>query len=317
MGHTFRYIVKKLLFIIPVCICISLFAFLLGVASPGDPAYFILVADGLVEPTEQEIAETREVLGLNEPLYTQYGRWLFSVIKADFGRSFYDGRPIGKEILNRLSRTVVLAVTALGIASCIGLTGGYLSVCFAYTLTDKLGRVFSLLLISIPGFWLAIVAISLFSEKLGWLPTSGLGSFRHYILPSLVASAGTSGSAIRIFRASLLDELHKPYITTAESKGLPSSGIILNHGFRNALMPVVTVLGTYWGHILGGTVIVETIFAIPGIGQYAVQGILNRDYPVVQAYVLLTGFIFVLVNLLIDLIYLYLNPKLRLGESPE
>jgi peptide/nickel transport system permease protein len=312
-----RYVVRKLAALLPVWLAVSLFAFLLGVAAPGDPAYFVLVADGLAEPTEEEIVEMRMELGLDRPLHVQYLSWLAAAFQGDFGGSFNDGREVGPEILRRLPLTLRLSAAALVVTLIVGVGVGLVMARAPNTVVDRLGQLLALTLISVPNFWLAILLIGVFSEILRWLPTSGTGSLAHWLMPAFVLASGAMGLTMRLSRGSILEEMHKHYVVTAESKGLKAGAVLLGHGFPNALMPVVTVLGTYWANILGGSVIVETIFALPGVGQYAVTGMMNRDYPVVQAYVLLTGTIFVLANLSIDLAYVALNPRVRLLGAPE
>jgi peptide/nickel transport system permease protein len=306
---------KKLLAVIPVLLSISVFAFLLGVAAPGDPAYFTLIADGATEPTEAEIAATRARLGLDRPMGVRYLNWLGGALTGDFGSSFMDGRPVGREILNRLPVTLHLSLVSLGVAVFFGIGLGVLMAAFADGPVDRLGQTMALGLISVPGFWLAILMIGLFSEHLHWLPSHGMGTWVHLWMPSCVMAAGTIGLTMRICRASLLAEMHKAYIVTVRSKGVRERFLYGFHGLPNALIPVVTVLGTFWGNLLGGAVIVETIFGIPGIGQYAITSIMERDFPVVQAYVLLTGGGFVLVNLGIDLLYMALNPRIRFADK--
>lgn len=311
------YTARKLAALLPVLLVISLFSFFLGVAAPGDPAYLMLVADGLTEPSEEEVSEMREKLGLNQPLHIRYFSWLFGAVQGEFGRSFEDGREVGKEIIRRFPVTIRLSLLSLFISSLLGIGWGLLMARFANRLLDHIGQVLAMCLISIPGFWLAILMIGFFSEALRLLPTSGSETFYHLIMPAFVLAAGTIGLTMRLTRGVLLEEMHKLYIVTADSKGLKQRIVHCFHAFPNALIPIITVLGTYWGNILGGSVIVETIFSVPGIGEYAITAISNRDFPVVQAYVWLTGTTFVLVNLAIDLFYFFLDPKLFMAGGDQ
>lgn len=310
------YLGRKLLNLIPVLIGLSIISFLLGVIAPGDPAYFILSADGFTEPTDEEIHIMQAQLGLDKPIHIQYLRWLNRAARGDLGRSYMTGKAVSSEIIRRLPVTLKVSLLAVAFTIFIGISSGILMAAKSDKVYDRIGQIISLCLISIPGFWLAIFLISLFAERLRFLPTCGYDSFKSILLPAFVLAAGTMGFTMRLTRASLLDELHKDYIITAHSKGLKYNVIVLKHAFRNSLIPVITLIGTYFGHILGGSVIVEVIFALPGIGQFVVDGIFARDYPVIQGYVLFTGTVFVLVNLAIDSLYLLFNPKVRFEETP-
>ena len=312
-GNTGKYIVKKIISTIPVLIGVSLIAFLLGVVSLGDPAREALSVDGVSAPTREEVQQKRVELGLDQSLPTQYIKWMGKILKGDLGSSFMTGIPVSEEMKKRIPRTFLLSLTALLL---VILTAVPLAVLMAVrrdSWVDHGGRIISLLLISIPGFWAAILLIMLFAEQLRILPTSGYGTLRHLILPAVVLAMGTSGVIIRVNRATLLDVLHKNYVITAYAKGLTKKYVVLMHALRNSQIPVITILGNYFGAILGGSAVVEIIFAIPGVGSYAVEGIFKMDYPVIQAYVLFTGFVYVLFNLLIDLVYLILDPRIRLG----
>ncbi len=312
-----KYILRKFLTLIPVLFGLTLLAFSLGVLAPGDPAELLLMANGMSDPTEREIQEMRGILGLDQPIYRQYLSWSARALKGDFGRSYMTSEPVLEAILRRLPVTLSVSLSAILVAVVWGISWGIIMAVFRNGLPDRLGQLLSLSLISMPGFWLAILLIYLFAETFQLLPTSGYGSLKHLVLPSIVLAAGSTGFTMRLTRAAILDELYKEYIMTAHAKGVHRALVIFKHAFCNSLIPVVTFLGTYFGNILGGSVIVEVIFALPGLGQFAINGVMGRDYPVIQGYVLLSGTIFVLVNLLIDMVYVMINPQIRLGAAAQ
>jgi peptide/nickel transport system permease protein len=306
------FIIKKAAGAAVVLIGVSIIAFLLSVFSPGDPAYLILVADGTAEPTQMEISEMRENLGLNDPIHIQYKKWLAGALHGDIGRSFVTGKRITDEMAMRLPYTVKLALLSILVSTLAGLALGLLMVSGQNQLGDRVGQIIGLAFISVPDFWFAIILIGIFSEMLRILPTSGAGTPVHYILPSVVMAAGSIGSISRLSRTVLLNELNKDYILTARSKGITEKKILIRHALANALIPITTSIGLNFGHMLGGAIIVESIFAIPGIGQYAMNGIYNRDYPVIQGFVIYTTVLFIAVNFILDMVYLMINPRLRL-----
>lgn len=313
MINTLKYIVKRILNAIPVLIGVSLISFVLGVIAPGDPALEILTMDGISYPTQEELQAMREELGLNDPIIIQYFNWAKNALKGDLGRSYMSNDLVFDEIIRRLPITFSIASLAVIIAVLLGIPLGVLMAFKRYSVFDHLGRVIALMFISIPGFWLSFILITVFSEKLQVLPTSGYGSFKHLILPSIILASSTIGVIMRLNRATLIEEINKNYVLTAKSKGLFDGIIIVHHALLNSIMPVITYLGNYFGGILGGSAIIETIFAIPGIGNFVVNGIFSRDYPVIQGYVLFMGITYIIFNLLVDICYVMLNPQIRLG----
>ncbi|WP_113671798.1 ABC transporter permease [Vallitalea guaymasensis] len=308
------YILKKMLNVIPVLIGITLAAFLLGVLSPGDPAYISLTRDGITEPSDEEIAEKQHELGLDLPVHKQYFNWLKKVIKLDFGQSIYTGESIGEELARRLPITLKLAMYGFILTSMFGILIGVIMTLFRGSFIDSSLRFFCTLISSIPNFWLAIILITIFAETLQILPTSGYESEKSLILPSIVVSLSSIGFIARLTRASFLKVLSKEFIVLANAKGLRSYTIGIIHIFKNGIIPVSTYLGLYFAAILGGSSIVESIFALPGIGSYAIESIYARDYYVIQAYVILTGTTYILVNLGLDLLYFAINPKIKESE---
>jgi peptide/nickel transport system permease protein len=309
------YLSKRIFSLMPVLVGITIFAFLIGVASPGDPSYMALTRDGISDPTEEEIQEKRHELGLDLPLHIQYVNWTNGILKGDLGTSIYTGESIGEELKRRLPVTFKLAVTALIVTVTTGLSLGALMARFRYTLLDKVLRQIATLIVSVPSFWMAIILITIFSEWLQILPTSGNDGPLSFVLPSVVLSLGSIGVSSRLARANFIGELNKQYVLIAHAKGLKGRTIGCTHIFRNALIPLVTFFGMFFASILGGASVIETIFALPGLGSYVVEGVFSRDYFVIQAYVLLTGTIYVTMNLIIDLLYFVINPQIRQGEG--
>ncbi|MGO0122409.1 nickel ABC transporter permease [Desulfothermobacter acidiphilus] len=308
------YLLKRLLYLVPVMLGVSLVTFLLINLAPGDPAELILRSGG-VEPTREAVEALREELGLNDPLYLQYGRWLWRALHGDWGRSFRTGQPVVEELLSRFPATLELALAATLFMLCLALPLGILSALYRHAWLDHLSRLGALLGASLPGFWLGLMLIYLFAVKLRVLPVMGRGGLEHLVLPAVTLGFGLAAVYARILRAGMLDALGQDYIKVARAKGLPEKWVIGRHALKNALLPVVTLLGLSFGHLLGGAVIVETIFAWPGVGKFAVDSIFNRDYPVIQGYALFMSVVFVLVNLVVDLSYVLLDPRIRLGKG--
>lgn len=308
------YAGKKILSAIPVLLGISMLAFILGLLSPGDPAEFVLSQNGLTVPTEAELAAMREELGLNVPAYTRYWNWLIGLLHGDLGESYVTGRSITKEIMLRLPLTMKLAALSLVLTICVGLSMGVVCAEKEGSKVDSFVKSLTNIMLSIPGFWLALVLILIFSEKLRILPTSGSDGLASFILPSIVLSFATMGTICRFMRGAMLEEFSKQYYLVARVRGLSKMKLLFSYAFPNALIPVIALLGNYFAGVLGGSAIVESIFAIPGMGTMALEAIRMRDYPVLQAYVLVSGWILVLVTLGVDLLIAYLNPKVRFGE---
>ena len=313
VSNILVYMLKKILMVIPVWLGITILAFLLGVISPSDPAAILLSMDGVSTPSAQEIAEKRHELGLDRPYLIQYLSWLFQVLQGDLGISYITRQPVLEELMLRLPVTVSLASAALLLILFAGIPLGVFMAYRKDSASDFILRAAALTVTSIPVFWLAIVLMWVFSEGLHLLPTSGYGTFAHLIMPSFALAAGTAGTLMRLQRAALLDVLEQNFILTARAQGLPLSFIIWKHGLLNSLIPVITLLGNYFGAIIGGSAVVEAVFSLPGLGSYVLEAIRGRDYPAIQGYVIFTGLVFTVFNLLIDVSYLFLNPKIRLG----
>ena len=309
------YVLKRIFSIIPVLVGITIFAFFLGLVSPGDPVYMSLTRDGITEPTEERLEEKRAELGLDLPFHIQYFNWIKNISKGDFGQSIYDNEDVANELIRRIPLTLKLSICSLILTVVSGLGIGAIMALSRNRGLDRFLRSICTLIVSIPSFWMAIILITIFEEILHLLPTSGYEGAKSLILPSLVLSLGTIGTSARLSRANFIGEISKQYVLVAHSKGLSNRVIGFFHIFRNSLIPIVTFFGMYFAGILGGSAVIETIFALPGIGSYVIEGIFNRDYFIIQAFVLVTGTTYVVCNLFIDILYFIINPKIKQGEN--
>ena len=314
-GYT--YLARRVLYLLPVWFAISLLAFGLGALAPGDPAQSLYIQVHGVPPTDQVLLDKlREELGLSDPFPIRYVRWISSALQGDLGLSYRGNLPVWSELATRLWATLKLTIGGMVVAGLIAFPLGILAAVRHNSLADLLARLFSLLGAAMPSYWLAYMFILLFAVHLHWLPVAGSSSWRHLVLPSLTLGLGGAALLSRLLRSAMLEALGYDYIRTARAKGLSERNVILRHALRNALIPVVTVMGTLLGHLLSGAIITETVFAWPGIGRLIVDSISFRDYPVIQGFVLFTGTVFVLVNLMVDLSYTLIDPRVRLvGEG--
>jgi ABC-type dipeptide/oligopeptide/nickel transport system permease component len=303
----FAFLTGRLLQAIPVLFGVSLAVFLMVHLIPGDPA--ALIAGN--EATRADVENVRQSLGLDRPLPTQYVSFVGKALTGDFGKSFRTGRPVLEEIMPRYLNTMALGAIALAIAVLIGMASGIVSAVRRHTAFDNAALILSLAGVSMPTFFLGLLLMLVFSVWLGWLPLSGKDTWLHYILPAITLSTASIAIVSRVMHASLIEVLHEDYVRTARAKGQRESLVIWRHAVRNALIPVVTVAGLQLGYLLGGAVVTETVFAWPGLGRLLVQSILARDFPVVQAAVLLLATTFVAINLITDLIYGLLDPRIR------
>jgi ABC-type dipeptide/oligopeptide/nickel transport system permease component len=303
-----RYVLSRLLQAIPTLLLISFLTFIMGYLAPGDPIRMILGE----RSDPQAVAQVRRELGLDQPWYVQYGRFVWNAVRGDFGISLYNRRPVGDIIRESFPATATLAVLAILLAITVGIPAGVVAAVWHNRLPDRLSMAGVVLGISVPNFVLATLLILLVSVRLGWLPVAGWGAPEYVVLPVLVLAARPSASIARFTRTSMLEVLQQDYIRTARAKGVPEPFVILKHALPNALLPVVTVIGNAFGYLLTGSFIVETVFAVPGVGYKSIEAILRRDYPVIQATTLLFAFLFIVVNLLVDILYTRLDPRVRL-----
>jgi peptide/nickel transport system permease protein len=302
-----QYVIKRLLSTIPVLFGISLLLFFMLRMLPGDPAQ---VLAGQMA-SQEDIKIIRHQLGLDRPIFVQYGLFLSRLAKLDLGRSARTQNPVIKEIWARLPNTVLLAVTAITLACLFGIPAGIISAVRPYTWIDYLFTSMALFGISMPVFWLGLMLIVIFSLVLHWLPAGGIGSWKHVILPSFTLAAFVVAFITRMTRASMIEALSQDYTTTARSKGLKEKVVIVKHALKNALIPIITVVGLQFGLLLGGAVLTETVFAWPGVGRLIVDSILARDYPVIQGTILIFGLLYILVNLFVDITYALIDPRIR------
>lgn len=311
------YLIRRLLLTTPTVLGVVTAVFLLIRLVPGDVVTQMVGLEGSLP--RGRVEELKELFGLNRPLHVQYAEYLGKVAHGNLGKSLRTGRPVGGEIGRRFPVTVELALMGLLVAIVIGVPIGILAALKRGRFADYVATAFVLLGLSVPSFWLGVLLILLFSLRLGWLPPTGYESLedgvfanlQHMLLPALSLGLILAAASTRIVRSSLLEVLGRHYIRTARAKGLVETTVVLHHALRNALIPVVTVIGLQFGTLLGGTVIIEQIFSLPGIGRYALEGINLRDYPVVQGAVLAIALSFTLVNLFVDLCYGFIDPRIR------
>ncbi len=302
-----NYLIKRLFSTIPVLIGISLLLFFMLRMLPGDPAQ--VLAGQMATP--QEIENIRRQLGLDRPIYEQYVTYLSRLARFDLGRSARTQNPVTEEIWARLPNTLLLAVVAITLACLLGIPAGIISAVRPYSWIDYLVTTSALFGMSMPVFWLGLMLVVVFSVILKWLPAGGTGSWQHVILPSVTLAAFVVAFISRMTRSAMLETLAQDYTTTARSKGLKERVVVIKHALKNALIPIITVVGLQFGLLLGGAVLTETVFAWPGLGRLIVDSILARDYPVIQGAILIFGLLYIMVNLVVDLIYALVDPRIR------
>jgi peptide/nickel transport system permease protein len=282
-------------------------------AAPGDPVRYILNIDD-VTISDEQIEELREDLGFNKPIHIQYWNWLMRFFQLDLGHSYMTNQPVLHELASKFPATLTLTISSLIVMTLIALPIGTLAALYKNKWIDHMSRIFALIGASVPSFWLGLLFIQFFSVRLGLLPSMGKGTFLHIILPSLTLGIALSAVYVRLLRSSLLESLGQDYIRSAKARGLSRKRIFLFHAFRSSLIPVITIFGVSLGSLLGGTVIIEVLFAYPGVGKLVVEAIVRRDYPIIQGYILFMGVFVVLINLIVDFSYRYLNPEIRIKE---
>ena len=308
-----KYIIKRLILLIPILFLVTLISFSLLFIIPGDPAETILTGPGGgADP--KAVEEFRIKMGLDKPIYIQYFTWLESILHGNLGYSYRSKRPVFDSILSCFQATLKLAIVSMIISLMISIPLGIISAIKQYSAIDNVSMVGALLGVSMPNFWQGLLLILLFAVTLGWLPAAGYGDhgdLEHMILPAI--TLGTSSAAIttRLMRSTMLETINQDYIQAARAKGLSERVVIGKHALKNALIPVVTMIGLNFGYLLDGSVVVETIFAWPGIGLLMVESIYLRDYPMIQGCILFVAIIFIFVNLMVDILYTYLDPRIR------
>ena len=306
-----KYILKRLLLVFVVVLGVTVVTFSAMHLAPGDPAEMIAVARYGEDLTQEEIEWVRATEGLGAPVYIQYLGWLEHVLRLDLGKSLITYEDVLGEILTRFPATLVLAISSLILSLLIALPTGIISAIRKNTIVDNACMTGALLGVSMPNFWLGLLLIWLFALSLGLLPSFGYGGIKHLILPTITLGTSMAAITTRLTRSSMLDVLNQDYIVTAKAKGLDERMILLKHALKNAMLPVITFVGLQLGFLLGGAVIVETIFAWPGIGKLLVDSIYARDFALIQGCVLFIAVIFALANLAVDVLYAYLDPRIR------
>lgn len=302
-----QYAVRRLLLAIPTLFGVTILVFGMLRMLPGDPAQ----AMAGVHATQEYVAQVRRQLGLDQPLHTQYGRFMAGLLRGDLGTSIRTGLPVSREVWSRLIPTLELTLVSLALATLLGIGVGVVSAVKPYSIFDYVSMTAALIGLSAPVFWLGLMLMLLFSVQLRWLPAAGRGGLANLVLPSVTLAASSVALIARFTRSTMLEVMRQDYVNTARAKGLPQGTVILRHALRNALIPIVTIIGLRFGALLSGAVLTETVFAWPGVGRLIVDSISARDYPVVQGAVLLLALAFVVINLVVDLLYGLVNPRIQ------
>lgn len=301
-----QYILRRLLALIPILLGVSIIIFLVMRMVPGDPARQTLGP----EATGEQVEVLREAWRLDEPLPVQYIAWLQRAVEGDLGRSTVSRVPVTEEIFSRLPATLELTLASMAVAIVFGLLFGIISAIKHNSLIDRGSMLLALIGICTPSFWLGLILLLIFSVRLGWFPSAGAGGISHLVLPAVTLGVGAAAVIARVTRSSMIEVFSEDFIRTARAKGLAERMVVVRHALKNALIPIITILGLEFGGLLAGAVITETVFSYPGIGQLLIKSINNRDFPIVQGALLLFAIQFVLVNLIVDLLYAKVDPRI-------
>lgn len=304
------YTARRVLALVPVLILVSVMVFSMLYLLPGDPLVALVGEEG-AQLSAEDAAVLRKSLGLDQPMVVQYMRFAGGILRGDLGQSIRSGKPVVRVISEQVTSTLELSSASLVISLSLGIVLGVNAACRRATWGDTSVMLVSLFGLSLPSFWLGLMMIIVFSYGLGWLPSMGGGTLKQLVMPAMVLGLGGMGTLARLTRSAMLDTLNQDYVRTARSKGLVERMVVYKHALRNALLPVVTVIGITLGHILGGSVVVETVFSRPGIGRIVVAAINDRDFPIVQGVVLMSAAMYVLTNLVVDLFYAVIDPRIR------
>lgn len=312
------YIIRRLFLLLPVLMIVGVIVFTLIHLTPGDPASVMLGRDATIE---QKVA-LREQLGLNEPFHIQLVEWFGNALRLDFGDSLFIGKPVTEALLDRFQPTTLLAIYGLLVSVMIAIPAGVLAATRPNSPLDRVLMILSISGVAIPSFFFGILLILLFAVVLGWLPAGGYVDFgespaqhfKYMILPTLALGFSSAGLMARLVRSTMLDVLNQDFVRTAYAKGLPQRHVVMLHALRNALIPVMTIVGISFAHMLGGAIVIETVFNLPGMGRLLVQSVTRRDFPVVQGAVMTVAAIQVLIMLLLDVLYVYVDPRVRYGS---
>lgn len=302
-----KYIFKRILLLIPVLLGVSFLVFSIMSLTPGDPAQLILGENAPREAIEQ----LRDKMGLNSPFFIQYLTFVKNALMGDFGISYSTGRPVFEEIFSRFPNTLLLTILGTIIAILIGVPLGILSATKQYSLIDSISMIAALIGASMPVFWLGLMFILLFSVNLRWFPSGGFDSWKSVVLPAFTSGIIYAGVITRMTRSTMLEVIRQDYIRTAYAKGLKKGSVIFKHALRNAMIPIITIIGLHIGRLLGGAIITETVYSWPGVGRLMIDAIRQKDTPVVMAAVIFLAFAFSIVNLIVDILYVYVDPRMK------
>ena len=306
-----KFIAKRLLAMIPVLIGITFIIYTILALTPGDPAVAILGETA----TQEQIEELREEMGLNDFFVIRYFKYIFNAVRGDFGTSYRTGLSVVSELMARLPYTFILAFFGVGRATIIGVPIGIVSAVKQYTLTDNVVTAVAMIMCSVPPFWLSLMLMMLFSLKLGWFPSIGVDSWRNFVIPIVAMAIGNMATMIRMTRSMMLEVIREDYIRTARAKGASERTIILKHALRNAILPVVTQVGISFGFQLGGAMVCETVFSIPGLGNMIITAVRQKDIPMVMGAIIFVAAAISLVNLLMDVVYVWIDPRLKTSKQ--
>lgn len=302
-----RYIGRRLLMLIPVLLGISFVVLVLIDLTPGDPARMMLGT----QATQQQVEDLRQELGLNDPLPLRYVRFLWDVVHGDFGVSLKTKRPVITEMMQRLPYTLLLISLSIALSIVMGIPIGIFAATHQHTWKDNAAMFFALIAVSMPSFWFMLLMIRLFGVELRWLPISGIKTWTGWVLPCIGMALGVTAVLARQMRSDMLEVVRQDYITTARAKGLSETTVIYRHGLKNAMIPVIMIIGGVFGTSLGGSLIAEVIYSIPGLGQYIMSALSNRDYPAIQSGILIISTMFAIVILIVDVIFAMVDPRIR------
>ncbi|MDR2357320.1 MAG: ABC transporter permease [Oscillospiraceae bacterium] len=302
-----KYITKRLLLMIPILLGISFIVLILIDITPGDPARMVAGHTA----TQEQYDQVRADLQLDDPLLVRYGRFVWNVLRGDFGTSFFNKRPVWTEMMQRFPYTLLMSGMSLVLAAIVGIVLGVYAATHQYTWKDNAAIIASLFCVSMPAFWFALLLVQLFSVKLGWLPPLGIKDWTGWVLPTVSLALGYAAMIARQMRSSMLEVIRQDYITTARAKGQSERVVRYRHALKNAMIPVVMTIGSIFGMSLGGALIAEVIFSIPGLGDYTLKALTNRDYPAIQGSVLFLSALFSIVILLIDIAFAFIDPRIR------
>lgn len=310
----FRIIGRRLLEVVLFILFVTFFSFLFLRLAPGDPALTILNVDEL-NVSQEQVEALREDMGFNDPLLVQYGKWLLDFIQLDFGNSYITSQPVTEMLMTGLPATLELTIGSLIVMLLVAIPLGSLSALYKDSWIDHISRYFSIIGAAVPSFWLGLILIDMFAVRLSWFPTMGRDSLLSLVLPAVTLGLAIAGVYVRLLRSSLLDSLGQEFVRAARARGISERRIFFSHAFRYSLPPVITVFGVSLGSLIGGVVVVEVLFAYPGVGKLVVDSIRQRDYPLIQGYIVLMAAIVFVVNTLVDISYRYVNPELRLKKG--